>query len=239
MHCHEKKPQEPWRSRWLRERDVEQSAPTYARHTHCASRLLSTTANQRCDVPWDWLWDACQMARVHWGTRCKGFCCKEDPHHCMKRSARNPLEREQVPRALGESSRSCHQTSCNQPWFMSLEIPWRFLAQAVLRWLSGGLCHARKCQFKNFTREEKVWFPIAQQMFAWETFGEWRNGEREPVLILVPGSHEHLASRKRVMCAKNMGACVQSSSLEYQRYEKTGREIGFSCSQERHKETSK
>ena len=36
-----------------------------------------------------------------------------------------------------------------------------------------------------------------------------RNGERMPVLFLVPGSHEHLTLRKRVMCARNMGAHVQ------------------------------
>jgi hypothetical protein len=36
-----------------------------------------------------------------------------------------------------------------------------------------------------------------------------RNGEGQPVLILVPGSHEHLALRKCVMCARNMGAHVQ------------------------------
>jgi hypothetical protein len=32
--------------------DVEQSALTHARHTHCASRQLGTTANGRCDIPW-------------------------------------------------------------------------------------------------------------------------------------------------------------------------------------------
>jgi hypothetical protein len=37
---------------------------------------------------------------------------------------------------------------------------------------------------------------------------ERQNGERMPVINLVPGSHEHLTSRKRVMCAKNMGAHV-------------------------------
>jgi hypothetical protein len=42
-------------------------------------------------------------------------------------------------------------------FFASLEIPWGFLSQAVLRWLSGGLCHTRKCQFGNFAWE-KVWF---------------------------------------------------------------------------------
>ena len=38
---------------------------------------------------------------------------------------------------------------------------------------------------------------------------EWWNGERMPVLILVPGSHERLTSRKRVMCARNIGAHVK------------------------------
>ncbi len=73
--------QEPWRSRWPQERDAERSTPTHVCHTHCTSRQLSTTAYQRCDVPWDWLRDTCQMARVHWGTRCKGFCSKGGLHY--------------------------------------------------------------------------------------------------------------------------------------------------------------
>ncbi len=109
-------------------RDAEQSAPNHARHTHCTSRQLGMTVDQRYDVPWNWLWNARQLARVHWGTRCKGFCSKEGPHYCIERSARNPLEQEQVQRGLGKLSRSCCQTSNNQPWFTSLEIPWGFLA---------------------------------------------------------------------------------------------------------------
>ncbi len=209
-----KTPQEPWRSRWRQERDIEESAPIHARHTHCASRQLGTTDNWRCDVPWDWLQDACQMARVHWGSRCKGNHCKGGPHYQIEQSARNSLEHKQVPRALGESSRSCRQTSNNQPLFTSLIIPWGFLAWAVLCWLSGGLCHTRKCQFKDITWEEKVWFAIAQQTFAWETYGKRQNGERKPVLILVPGSCERLASRKRVMCARNMGLYIQCWSTK-------------------------
>jgi hypothetical protein len=139
--------QEPQRSRWLQERDVEQSAPTIARHTHCALGQLGTTADWRFDVPLDWLQDAYQMARVCWGTHCEGFLSKEGPHYWIEQSAR---KREQVQRALGKLSRSCHQTSNNQPWFTAWEIPWGFLAWAVLRWLSIGLCHARKCQFKEF-----------------------------------------------------------------------------------------
>ncbi len=74
---------------------------------------LGTTTNGRYDVPQDWLQDACQMARVHLGTCCKGFCSKEGLHYCIERSARNPLEHDQVQRALGKSSRSCRQTSNN------------------------------------------------------------------------------------------------------------------------------
>ncbi len=232
---HEHDPQEPQRSRWPQERVAEQSAPTQARHTHCASRQLGTTADWRYDVPRDWLWDACLLARVCWGTRCKGFCRKEGLHYRIEQSARKQLECNQVPRALGELSRICRQTSNNQP--SSLEIPWGFLAQAVLRWLSRGLCHARKCWFKDIRWEEKVWFAITQWTFAWETFVKRQNGERKLVLILIPGSREHLALSKHVMCARNMGAYVQCSTLEYQRYEKTVQEIGFLCSQERHRET--
>jgi hypothetical protein len=45
-------------------------------------------------------------------------------------------------------------------------------------------------------------------MDAWETFSKRRNRERTPVQILVPDSHEHLASRKCIMCTWNMGAHV-------------------------------
>jgi hypothetical protein len=156
-----KEPQEPWIIRRPWERDVEQSAPTHAHHTHCASRQLGTKADQRYDLPWDWLQKECQMARVHWGTCCKGFCSKEGPHYQIDQSARNQLEHDQVWRAPEKLSRSCHQTSNNQPLFTSLKIPWGFLSWAVLHWLSRGLCHARKCHFGNFVWEEKVWFAIA------------------------------------------------------------------------------
>ncbi len=90
-----------------------------------------------------------------------------------------------------------------------LEIPWGFLAWAVLGWVSGGLCYARKSQFKDIMWEEKVWFAITQRTFAWETFGKRRNGERKPVLIQIQGSCKHLALKKCIMCARIMGAHVQ------------------------------
>ncbi len=43
---------------------------------------------QRYDIHCDWLWDACHMAGVHWGSRCEGFCSKEGPHHCLEQSMR-------------------------------------------------------------------------------------------------------------------------------------------------------
>jgi hypothetical protein len=69
----------------------------------------------------------------------------------------------------------------------------------------------------------------------------WQKAEQEEklVLILIPGSREHLASRKCMMSARNMGMHVQHSTFEYQRNDKTGQEIGFPCSQDRRKETSK
>ncbi len=161
MHCHEQMLQEPWRSRWPQERDVGQSAPTHACHTHCASRQLGTRANQRCVLPRDWLWDAWQMARVHWGTRCKGFFCKEGPQYWIEQKARSLLEHKQVQNAWGivQKLSSDRQQST---WFTSLEIPSGFFAQAVLHWLSWGLCQARKCQFEDTSMwEEKVWFAIA------------------------------------------------------------------------------
>ncbi len=75
------------------------------------------------------------------------------------------------------------------------------LAEAYVTW--------ENISLMSFAWEEKVWFASSQRMFAWETFGERRNGERKPVLTLVPGSHKRLASRKRIMCARNMGAHVR------------------------------
>ncbi len=227
-----KTPQEPKRLRWPWKRDVEQSAPTHTHHTHCASSLLGTTADQRYDVPQDWLREGCQGARVRWGTCCEGFCSKEGPHYQMDWSARNQLECVQVQRALGKLSRSCHQTSNNQPWFTSLEIPWGFLSQAVLRWFRQGSCHMRKCQFKDIMWEEKVWFAIAQWTFAWETFGKRRNGESAGTNSCTRFPQASCFEKMRHVCQKYGGACTTWYS-ENQRYEKMEWEIGFPHSQER------
>ncbi len=204
-----KRPQEPWRSSWPGERDIERSASTHTCHTHCASRQLVTSADWRYDVPWDWLQDACQMARIRWGTRCKGFCSKEGPHYQIELSARNQLECDQVPRALGKSSRSCCQTRNNQPWFTSLEIPWRFLAWAVMHWLSRGLCHARKCQFKEFFMRTKGMIcncPTDICMRNLRQKAEWGKKTGTNSCTRFPRAS---CFKKCVMCVRNMGAHVQ------------------------------
>jgi hypothetical protein len=53
---------------------------------------------QGYDLLCDWLWDACHMAGVRWGSHCKAF---------VARNARTI--------AVSEAGGSCHKTSNNQP----------------------------------------------------------------------------------------------------------------------------
>ncbi len=110
---------------------------------HGTSRPLGMTAAQRNDVPRDWLWDACHLARVLWGNRCKGFCSKEGPY---EQSARNPLERDQVWKALGNYPEAViGQVTINlQEFGNPLRIPYSSCTSGYSALLSGGLCHARK-----------------------------------------------------------------------------------------------
>ncbi len=75
--------------------------------------------------------------------------------------------------------------------FTSLDILWWFHTRAVLR----SLANARKCQLKDFGEEERYESCSVQWMFAPETFGKRRKRENLTVVMLLPGSHEHLASR--------------------------------------------
>ncbi len=128
MWHHEHKPQEPQRS----------MAPL---------GHLGSTVTQRYDVSRDWLWDACHLARVCWGTRCKGFCSKEGLHYRIEQSMRNPLERDQVQRALG----NCPEAVIGQATINLYSQVWKSLEEFLPRLtssftalLSGGLHHARK-----------------------------------------------------------------------------------------------
>ncbi len=63
-------------------------SPDYgASHPRCFCAVGDIVA-QRYDVPCDWLWDACHMAGVRWGSRRKGFCSEEGLHYCLEQRAR-------------------------------------------------------------------------------------------------------------------------------------------------------
>jgi hypothetical protein len=177
------------------------------RHTHFAFRQSGTTANWRYDIPRDWFethakWQgsiekpaakdfvARKVRTIKWnevqGTSWNAIKCEEHLRSCPEavvRQATINLD-SQVWKSLGDSFPKLYCIN---------------LAEAYVMWENVSL--------RNFAWEEKVWFVSSQRTFAWETFGKRRNGIL--VLIFVPSSHKHLASRKRVMCAKNLGVHVR------------------------------
>ncbi len=58
-----------------------------ASHPWCFCAVGDVVA-QRYDILHDWLWDACHMAGVRWGSHCKGFFSEESPHYHVEQSAR-------------------------------------------------------------------------------------------------------------------------------------------------------
>ncbi len=106
--------------------------------------------------------------------------------------------------------------------FTRLEIPWRFQSRAVLHWLSGGLCHARKCQFEDLGEKKRY--------DTWSFNGRLhekplqRKAEHGKI-ISVPGSHKHLTLRKCVMCSRNMGSHVRRG-IQSTKGKRMGWEIG-------------
>jgi hypothetical protein len=110
--------------------------------------------------------------------------------------------------ALSEAQESCHKTSNNQP-IHEFGYPFGDSTPRLycVAWLGQG--HARKCQSEDFGEKERYESCSVQCTFAAETFGKRRKRERSPVVRLLPGSHEHLASRNpRVLCQKHGGACT-------------------------------
>jgi hypothetical protein len=69
------------KGRWVISPDYRASHPW----RFCA---VGDVVAQRYDIPWDWLWDACHITGVRWGSRCEGFCIEEGPHYHLERSAR-------------------------------------------------------------------------------------------------------------------------------------------------------
>ncbi len=226
----EQKPQDPRRTRWLQEKGRWAISPNSRASHPLHSYAFGYDSQSKCDIPRDCLWEACHMARVHWEARCEGFRSKEGPHYQLEQSERNQLERDQVQRALEDKQQST--------LFTSSEIPLQFQSRAVLHWLSGGLCHTRKCQFKDLDKKKGMICDCPMDVGTRNLCKERRNGERKPVLIQVPGAHKCLTLRKLVMCARNMGAHVQRS-IRSTKGIKMGLEIGVLCNQERCGEKSK
>jgi hypothetical protein len=110
--------------------------------------------------------------------------------------------------ALSKAQGSCHKTSNNQPYSHF----WKSLGDSIpelycVAWL--GLGHARKCQFEDFCEKERYELCSVQWTFAPETFSKRQKRENSPVARLLPGSHEHLASRNpHILCGKHGGACT-------------------------------
>ncbi len=95
------------KTRWPQEKGRGAISPD-----SCASHPLHSYAvgyysQLKYDVPRDWLWEACHMARVCWGTCCKGFRSKKGLHYWLEWSVRNQLECDQVQRAPEKLSGSC------------------------------------------------------------------------------------------------------------------------------------
>ncbi len=146
---------------------------------------------QRYDILCDWLWDACHMAGVHWGSCCEGFCSKEGPHYRLEQSAR-------------KLSKDKQQSTLS----MSLEIPWGFHTQAVLR----SLARPRSCKkvsVRGFLWERKVWIMFSPKDVRTRNLRQKAEKGNSLVVRLLPDSHEHLALRNpHVLCQKHGGACT-------------------------------
>jgi hypothetical protein len=199
---HEHEPQQPWRT----EKGMLSDQPQLTCVTPTVLQV-GTTANQWYDVTWDWLLDACHMAGVCWGFRCEGFCSKEGLHYCFEQSARNPLECDQVQIKLGNIPEAViGQATINL--ILKFGNPLRIPYPSYTALLSGA-CVTWESWAWGFLWGRKVWLAFAQQTFAQETFGKRRKVERSPVVSLLPGLLEHLASRHPcVLCQKHVGACT-------------------------------
>ncbi len=145
----------------------------------------------------------------------------------------DPAAKDFIARKAQSIALSKTQGTRQSTLLTSLEIPWEFLTQAVLRSLVG-LMSRKKVSVWGFLQVRKIWFVFAQWTFAWETFSERRTGRRSPAVSLLPGSHKHLALRnRRILCQKYGGTCT-TNYLVVPKVQEMGQEIRFLCSQERH-----
>ncbi len=121
----------------------------------------------------------------------KDFCSEEGPHYCFEQSER-------------KLSSDKQQSTYSRVWIsLGDSIPGLY----CVAWQS--LTHTRKCQFKDFCKKEWYESCSVQRTFTAETFGKRRKRENSLVVMLLPGSHERLASRNpHVLFQKHGGACT-------------------------------
>jgi hypothetical protein len=148
----------------------------------------------------------------HWGRQLlnemTSFGTVFKMHAIWQGYVEDPAAKDFVARPACTIALSKAQGTWQSTLFTSLEIPWGFLTQAVLRSFAG-LMSRKKVSVWGFLWIRKVWFAFAQQMFAPETFGKRQKGEKSPVVGLLPGSHEHLVSRNpHVLFQKHGGTCT-------------------------------
>jgi hypothetical protein len=126
----------------------------------------------------------------------------EDP------AAKDFVGRKACTIALSKARGSCHKTSNNQPihefgYPFGDSIPRLY----CVAWLGQG--HTRKCQSEDFCEKERYELCSFQQAFTAETFDKRWKRENSPVVRLLPGFHERLASRNpHIQFQKHGGACT-------------------------------
>jgi hypothetical protein len=98
----------------------------------------------------------------------------------------DPTAKDFVVRKARTIALSKAQGTQQSTLFMSLEIPWGFHTQAVLRSLAG-LMSCKKVSVRGFLWVKKVWFAFAQWTFVSETFGKrWKASCFEKPTCSVP-----------------------------------------------------
>jgi hypothetical protein len=138
------------------------------------------------------------------------FVTDFEMHAIWQRYVEDPAAKDFVARkahtiAMSKARGSCHKTSNNQPiheygYPFGDSIPGLY----CVAWLGQG--HARKCQSEDFCEKERYESCSVQRTIAPKTFGNRRKRENSPVVRLLPGSHECLASRNpRILCQKHGG----------------------------------
>ena len=226
---------EPWR---IQERDAEWSAPTIAHHIHSASEPLGTTVAWRYDVPWDWLWDACHMARVCWGTRCKRFSARNACTIALSKSWGTHWNVIRCKEHLANCPEAVlGQATINIDWQV-----WKSLGDTLPKLYCIDLVEAYVTQESASLRmlcKKRYDLRLPNGHLYQKPSAKGKKGKENLCWVYCQVLASILLQETYVFCARNMGVHVRRTTSKCQRYKKMGWEIGFPCSQERCKEISK